>query len=230
MCNVGNRQKIKSQAGLLLLLLISAGLPKIGFAQSSPENELKAVFLLNFVRYVEWPASAFASSNSPIVIGVLGNDPFRGALDKAAKGEKVRDRKIVVRHLESTEDARDCHLLFVSADGRSRMREITTRLSGLPILTASDTEGFLETGGMICLCPGPNQKLKIVIQIDKVKSAGLSVSSKLLGLAEVRGKPRRVPRGGAFNLWPESETTSSIGFTQPLLIMILFCRRGTHWI
>jgi hypothetical protein len=202
-------RRMKGRAGALLFLLTSFSLSHTTLAQSSPENELKAVFLLNFVRYVEWPASAFASSNSPVVIAVLGTDPFLGALDKVVENEKVGERKIVVQHVARIEEARRCHLLYVSSSQKNRLREITSRLAGLPILTASDTDTFLAAGGMVCLSTTSMQKVKIIIQIDTVRTAGLVVSSKLLGLAEVRGKGRRVPPGGAWKFAPEIEIVES---------------------
>ena len=191
-------------AGGFILLFTFFGGPG-AWAQSSQEHDLKAVFLLNFVRYVDWPASAFASSNSPVIIAVLGNDPFRGSLDKVVENEKAGERKIVVKHVERIEEAKPCHLLYVSSNQKNRMREVTSTVAGSPVLTASDMEGFVDLGGMICLNTTPAQKVKIIIQLDNVKAAGLSVSSKLLGLAEVRGKGRRVPPGGAWKLSPEME-------------------------
>jgi len=191
-------------AGGYLLVLTLFSIPE-AWAQSSQEHDLKAVFLLNFVRYVEWPASAFPSSNSPVIITVLGTDPFHGALDRAVENEKAGDRKIVVKYVDRIEETKPCHLLYVSSNQKNRVREITSRVAGLPILTASDMDGFVDLGGMICLSTTAAQKVKIIIQLDNVKAAGLLVSSKLLGLAEVRGKGRRVPPGGAWKLSPEME-------------------------
>jgi hypothetical protein len=187
-----------------LLILTFFGIPGI-WAQSSQEHDLKAVFLLNFVRYVEWPASAFPSSNSPVIIAVLGTDPFRGSLDRVVENEKAGERKIVVKHVDRIEEAKPCHLLYVSSSQKNRVREITSTVAGSPVLTASDMDGFVDLGGMICLSTTPAQKVKIIIQLDNVKAAGLLVSSKLLGLAEVRGRGRRVPPGGAWKLSPEME-------------------------
>jgi hypothetical protein len=169
----------------LLALVSSSG------AESTPTNEyqLKAVFLFNFVQFVQWPPAAFESPDAAIVIGILGNDPFEGALDDAVAGEMVRGRRIVVRRFTRVEDARTAHVLFVSAAERANVDRVLASLRSRPILTVSDSAGFARRGGTIAFY-FDGAKLKFEINPAEAQRNGLQLSSQLLNLARI------APAGG----------------------------------
>jgi hypothetical protein len=155
-------------------------------ADLAPANEfqLKAVFLFNFVQFVQWPSSAFENADSPIVIGILGKDPFEGALDDAVAGELVRGRRILVRRFDRVEDARSAHVLFVSAAERANVDRVIATLRSRPILMVSDITGFARRGGTIAFY-FDGSKLKFEINPAEAQRSGLQLSSQLLNLARI---------------------------------------------
>jgi YfiR/HmsC-like len=164
----------------LVWLLASGG----GRAQESPptEYQLKAAFVLNFARFVEWPPAAFAKADSHIVLGILGETPFGNILKQTLQGKKVNGRELEVTKLPSSAAATNCHILFIGVSNKARLAEILKDLGRASLLTVGETDGFTDSGGMINFVPQGN---KIRFQINEVaaRSAGLKISSKLLSLA-----------------------------------------------
>jgi len=113
------------------------------------EAQVKAVFLFNFAQFVDWPPAAFPDTETPLVIGILGADPFEGFLDQTVRGEQLRGRAFQVRRYRSVEEIKTCHILFISRPAGDRLDEITASLKNRPILTVGDDDGFAERGGMI---------------------------------------------------------------------------------
>ncbi|UCF90634.1 MAG: YfiR family protein [Desulfobacterales bacterium] len=167
------------------LLLFSAITGKDAFSETSVPREyiVKAAFLYNFAKFVEWPADAFAEIRSPIVLGMLGEDPFGSALD-SINHKSVGDREIVIQRLEKLADLKKCHMLFISRSEKNDLDSILAQLSGLNILTVSDMDGFALKGGIIGLFTVGN-KIRFEINVDSAKRSGLQISSKLLKLAEI---------------------------------------------
>jgi hypothetical protein len=151
---------------------------------ASPEYKLKAVFLFNFVRFVEWPPRAFATSNSPVIIGVLGTDPFGKTLDQTVKGEIVNGHPVEVRRYKTVNEIKQCHVLFISASESARLSSIFDALKGRSILTVGDVNGFADKGGMVRFRK-ENNKIRFRINIEAAKAEDLSISSKLLQLADI---------------------------------------------
>lgn len=176
--------------GLHLAVWLAAGaaatVPADTLAQSSasPEYQLKAVFLFNFAQFVEWPASAFPSRETPLVIGVLGEDPFGPYLDETVREEKVNDRPLVVRRYRTVEEITTCHILFVSRREEGRFQGILDRLRGRSILTVSDADRFATRGGVIRFVTDHN-RIRFRINLDAAKAADLTLSSKLLRAAQI---------------------------------------------
>jgi hypothetical protein len=168
-------------ASLILAVLVIPALPA-----ANPPNEyaLKSVFLYNFCRFIDWPDVAFGSPNDPIVIGVIGDDPFGPLLDEAVQGETFRGRSIRIEHYRSPREIGRCHLLFVGASEMGRINEILSAVAGKSIVTVGETPGFIERGGMIALAADRN-RVRLLINPDTLKAAKLDVSSKLLRVAEI---------------------------------------------
>lgn len=156
-------------------------------AQVSKEYDLKAVLLLHFTQYAEWPANAFAKTNSPLVIGVLGKDPFGKSLDDVVRKEKYNDRPIVISRYQNASSARDSHILFISESEREKLPTILAELKNHPVLTIGDMDQFAPKGGMIGFYKNAENKLRPQVNLPVLKNAGLTLSSKLLRVAEVIG-------------------------------------------
>jgi hypothetical protein len=174
----------RSEAGwLALLALLCLGLVS-GYCQTSREYQLKAVFLYNFAQFTDWPTNAFASTNSPIVIGVLGADPFGSALEDTVRGEIVHGRRLVVEHYRRADEIRTCHILFISQSETRTLEQQLDILKGKPVLTVSDIEQSAFRGAMIRLVTEKN-KIRLRVNLDAVKASNLVISSKLLRAAEI---------------------------------------------
>lgn len=167
----------------LCLLLLGAS---NGRAQTAPTSEyqLKAVFLFNFAQFVEWPPQAFAEAETPLVIGVLGEDPFGSYLDETVRGEAMKGHPMVVRRYREVEDVEACHILFISQAKAGLLEQILARLNGQNVLTVSDAPGFAQEGGMIEFVTNRN-KIRLRINLEAARVGELTISSKLLRLADL---------------------------------------------
>ena len=161
-----------------------------GDAPDSSEYLIKAGFIYNFAKFVEWPSAAFAQPDSPIVIGVLGTDPFGSVLDRLVQDKKIGQRGFVVRRykwgkdLKDLKDLRDCKILFVSASEKAHADEIIQLVKWLPILTVGETPGFAERGGVIRFTLEEN-RVRFEVNVDAAHQADLNISSRLLTLAKI---------------------------------------------
>lgn len=153
-------------------------------ASTAPEYQVKAVFLFNFTQFVEWPATAFSSANSPLIIGVLGEDPFGAFLDETVRGETVNQRSLQVQRYSRVEEINNCHVLFISNSEAARQQQILSKLKGKSILTVGESDGFSRNGGVIRFATIAN-KIRLRINLEAAKEAELTISSKLLRPAEI---------------------------------------------
>ena len=148
------------------------------------EYQLKAAFLYNFTQFTEWPADAFATADAPIVIGIVGEDPFGKTLDDAVRGEVVRGRPLVVQRFRADEDIGRCHILFIGRSEKERLRAVLIQLQGRPVLTVSDMNDFALEGGIVHLQLA-NKSVKLEINQAVAEEAGVQISAKLLRLARI---------------------------------------------
>jgi hypothetical protein len=166
------------------MLLAAAGLFGWRPALAAPTaQQVEAVFLFYFSQFVGWPPSAFADARSPIVIGVLGADPFGGALDQAVAGERVNGRSVVVRRLRGVGEAAGCQILYISSSEAAQLPQILGALRGRDVLTVSDVDHFAQSGGMIRFVL-IDSHVRLRINAHAAQAAGLTLSSKLLRAAE----------------------------------------------
>jgi hypothetical protein len=179
-----SRRRHLALVQMLSLLMLFNAVWKTG-GQTSREHELKAVLLFNLAQFVEWPAASFESTNAPIVIGLLGSDPFGPTLDDVVRSEKIRGRPVVIQRYASAAEVKSCHLLFIGETDRRKFQGILPRLEHQPVLTVSDADGFLQAGGMLQMHLKPDGRLGLRINVDSTKAAGLTVSAKLLRVVEV---------------------------------------------
>lgn len=152
------------------------------------EYQIKALFLFNFAKYVQWPQWAFPRSNSPITIGVVGDDNFGGDLPAAILGKSVEGRAFVIRHLSAAASPQGCQILFISGSESSHMKQILDQAAGRPILTVGEDKAFSDEGGMIDFVL-KDGRVRLEINLEPAGRAGLKISSKLLAVADtVTGK------------------------------------------
>lgn len=171
--------------GLALVPLLGAA-PSAEAPKGSREYQIKAAFLFNFARFVEWPVAAFPSADSPLKLCILGEDPFGAALDETVRGERVRERQLVVQRLAEVVDVSSCQLVFLSASERGRFPEILGELVSKSVLTVSEVEDFAAEGGMINFVLVDN-RVRFEINPSAAKRSGLKVSSELLRLGRIVG-------------------------------------------
>ena len=165
-------------------LVLFAGPDLASQTVQAPEYQVKAVFLFNFAQFVDWPPAAGADSLAPLVIGILGDDPFGHFLDATVHGEHLGARPFVVRHYARVEDTSACDILFISQSESDKVEAILASLGNRPILTVSDVDGFAERGGMIRFVTGRN-RIRLKVNLEAARAAHLAISSKLLRVAEI---------------------------------------------
>jgi hypothetical protein len=169
---------------LRIFLLIFCATCSMHAATSFSPYQVKAAFLYNFIKFVDWPENAFPTPQSPYVIGVLGKDPFGTVLDDVLRGKSVNGRPVIVKRLETDEQTRICHIVFVCSSERRRWNEIRQILKNYPVLTVSETPGFAESGGIVNFFQEGN-KVRFEINIDAARRAGLRIDSTVLNLAKI---------------------------------------------
>ncbi|MCS6950195.1 MAG: YfiR family protein, partial [bacterium] len=170
------------QVGIMFLL--SVLLLRAAFAQGYNEIEVKAAFLYHFTSYIEWPPKAFDSPTAPVVIGVLGRSAILDALREAVRGKSVQGRAITVRQVQTAQEVRQCHVLFVPAAESRNPARILELVGEAPVLVVGEAEGFAHKGGMVNFFIEQN-KVRFEVNPDAAKRVNLHISSKLLRLARV---------------------------------------------
>jgi hypothetical protein len=161
--------------------------PVLSFAQAlvSVEYQLKAVFLFNFTRFVEWPPEAFTSDQEPFVIGVLGGNPFGSYLEDVGGNEKVNGHRLVIRYFNNYSEIKSCHILYINKTVMNETRDFLSSMNGKPVLTVSDASDFMKRGGIIRFYINKDKKVQLEMNLDAAKAAKLQISSKLIRLTEI---------------------------------------------
>lgn len=155
--------------------------------ESSLEYRVKAAYLLNFAKFVEWPTNRFETRTSPIKVGVLGKDPFGNDLDRTMAGRVLDGRKFEIIRTDDPEKARDCHIVFVSSSERKRLGEVIEMLHQKHVLTVGENEAFGEAGGIVRFFLYENT-VRFKISAPAAEKAGVVISSKLLQVGKSREK------------------------------------------
>jgi hypothetical protein len=165
---------------ITILGLISAA----GLQAQVDQYQVKALFLYNFARYVEWPAQTFASANDSIAICILGRNPFGAGLEQAISGKAVEGRSLVVHEISALPAPCSCHILFVTGSERKRFQSVAAALRESGVLTVGETPGFAKDGGVINF-KLEDGKVRFEINVEAAAQERLRISSKLLSLAEI---------------------------------------------
>jgi len=178
------RMRLRGAVGILFLAGIL--LPSAPAAAGIEESDVKAAFVFNFIKFVEWPASAFHSPEDPIVLSVLGSDPTTGAL-ASLDGKMVSGRRVVVRKVPVLSALEQCNVLFVGSSEKAAMEPVLGAVKRWHVLTVADFEGFASRGGTIGFVR-QDDRVGFEINEESAKKAGLKINAKLLYLGKsVRG-------------------------------------------
>jgi hypothetical protein len=172
-------------ARLVVALFAALGLaraPRASAAEPASEYEVKAAFLYNFARFVEWPAEALADATASMVLCIFGESSLGEPLESTVAGKHVKHHALVVRNVEDADQARQCHVLFLDPTDPVRLRGILGALEGAPVLTVGEGEAFAQRGGMIAFQMEGN-KVRFAINADAAERSRLQISSQLLKLA-----------------------------------------------
>ncbi len=152
--------------------------------QQSRVFEIEAAFLVQFSKYITWPADRFKTEKSPVIIGILGRDPFGTKIDRIARRFKSGDRPVEIRRINGDMAGADkCHILYITSVETGKMTEIKKNIAEKPIVLVSDTDDFLNQGGIIDFFIS-GKKIRFNISLTNSRRAGLKISSKLLKVAK----------------------------------------------
>jgi hypothetical protein len=166
-----------------LILLFGMLLQASAVEPVAEEYQVKGAFLLNFAKFVEWPASAFKGSEDAISICVFGANPFPPALTAAARQVAVNGRKVIVRQIADVRLASECHMSFISNAERKGTRTLLRAVQGESVLTVGEFQGFIAEGGVIELRV-EDGSVRMDISAEAARKAGLHISARLLSLAK----------------------------------------------
>jgi hypothetical protein len=168
---------------ILTLSIVDREINVYAEQQDVGEYEVKAAFLYNFTKFVEWPTESLADTDATVNICVFGEDPYGTALN-SIQGETIRDKKLAIKRLKSLQQVKNCHILFISESEEERLTRILKSLKGLHILTVGDTEGFAQKGVIINFYM-EQRKVRFEVNVDAVRRSGLKISSRLLNLSRI---------------------------------------------
>ena len=179
---------LRRAAALLLCALFCAAQPltTLAAAATATESQVKAVFVFNFSHFVGWPPESFASPTEPFVIGVLGGDAFAAELETAVRDERLDSHPLVVRRLRDPQDIAECRILYIDQSRSADLDHILAQPRPRGTLTVSDLAGAAQRGVAIELANEKN-RIRLVINGDSARNAGLTISSNLLRLARPAG-------------------------------------------
>jgi YfiR/HmsC-like len=171
---------IRNTCAIALGILLFAG----ARAEEANEYQVKAAFLYNFAKFVEWPPQAFKSPADPIVIGVLGKNPFGDSLAAAVAGKAWAGRTFQVREIATAQQAAGCQIVFISSSERKRLAALLAGMGSAAVLTVGETDNFTAAGGIV------NFKIeagsvRLQINVEAARKQQLHISAKLLSLAEI---------------------------------------------
>jgi len=171
-------------SAIFILILITAAVvtSALGEERKPGEYEVKAVFIYNLAKFIEWPDKSLDNS-STLTVYILGDDPFGTDLD-AIRDKLIKGRRVVIKQIDSPDDLKNANILFISSSEKERLRDILKSISGLPILTVGDTKSFAQRGVMVNFYL-ENSKIRFEINLEAANLAGLKISSNLLRMGTI---------------------------------------------
>jgi YfiR/HmsC-like len=164
------------------LFLVSGGLV-MPQSQAPSEYQVKAAFLYNFGKFVEWPDTAFAGPQAPLVIGVFGDNPFHKDLEQLVAGKTIGGHPVTARFVTAVAGLKTCHIVFVSESKQKDAAQIAAALNGRKVLTVTENMKHFAASGFIINFVTEDDRIRFEINNTAADRAGLTISSKLLSLA-----------------------------------------------
>jgi len=191
-----NRRSLIRSALAILVLLTGALLvqQRQVRAQSAEVNQVKAAYLYNFAKFVEWPPEAYRAADDPAIICAVGDDRTAEILQQSVSGKKANGRRVEARNPRTARDMRSCHILFIGFSEKNRIADLLRDLENSHVLTVGQTGQFIPLGGMINLAQNDG-RIELEIDAETAEAAGLKISSRLLVVAHLASNANRV--GGA---------------------------------
>jgi hypothetical protein len=177
---------VKKFSVITLALVLAIAFPVWG---QFSEYAVKASYLFNFAKFVEWPEGTFDNATSPIIIGVVGEDPFGGDLENTIEGRSINGHAIRLKRFGAFDgiqipQLRKCQILFVAYSEKDNIKVILEVMKGTNALTVSEIETFPLLGGMI-LFDQEGQRITLAINLEAAQKEKLKISSKLLQVAKI---------------------------------------------
>jgi hypothetical protein len=169
---------------MLLFRLVLCFVVVAAAAESASEYQVKAAFLFNFAKFVEWPSDAFLNTDAPLEICVLGQDPFGRDFEQVIIEKTVNGHRLEIAHPEGVPQARACQILFIVASEKQKVRDILQGLAGASVLTVGDAPGFAKMGGVINFVLDEN-RVRFEINVKAAERAHLKLSARLLTVAKL---------------------------------------------
>jgi hypothetical protein len=196
-CRGGNDRPIRRffaslNRGVLWAIVILALSVLPAKAEVSREYQIKAVFLYNFAQFTQWPEGALPAEKSPIIIGIVGPDPFGPTLVETVHGETILGHPLIIEHFAHPADIKTCHILFISQPEVRHCDEILKTIKGKPVLTVGDTDSSASASAIIRFVVEKN-KVHFRVNAEAARAANITLSSKLLRVAEVPPTEGRPP-------------------------------------
>jgi hypothetical protein len=179
--NVNSRFSYRCWRRVVLASLLWQPVWALAQADTPSEYQVKAAYLFNFAKFIEWPAHAFAGKDALFVLCIAGRDPFGAAL-APFEHKPVQSRELRVRRGVAADDLRGCHILFVPYSEERRLTRFVRAAEGLPVVTVSEIDGFAEAGGVIGLVEA-DRRIQFEINLASAQLGGMRISSQLLRLA-----------------------------------------------
>lgn len=171
-------------AAVLIPVLTSVKMPEGATRpDSAAEYRVKAAFLFNFAKFVEWPAKTFKDEKESMTFCTVGEDPFRGTLDEVVSGKMIGPRSIRILHYQQPTDVHGCQVLFIGSEQKKNIASILDHLKYSAVLSVGESYGFAQQGGIIGFIL-EDDKLRFAINLDVARSEQLRISAKLLSLAK----------------------------------------------
>ena len=170
---------------IILIILLSIKVQaQMGFTLYPSEYQVKAKYLYNLARFVDWPEQSFADSNSSYIIGILGEDPFGIDLEKTVEGKKAKGRNFVVKRFPKYEDLQFCHILYINLTDKDKLNKVIKKIKNENILTVGDTKNFAQNGGIINFIT-KEKKIRFQINLSAAEQSGIQISSLILRQADL---------------------------------------------
>ena len=166
---------------IVCLLLMFVSVCSYAETKVAAEYQVKAAFLINFAKFVEWPSESLNEASQEIILGIVGDDPFKDEIEAAAGKSKVQNRTLVVKRFKNKDDIEFCHILFICSSEKKNLNDIKNKISNWDVLTISEVDGFAEKGVVINFKTVAG-KIRFEINEEAADSADIKVSSQLMKL------------------------------------------------